>query len=675
MNRESRPRGTANESAVKQTVVSLAPITDIQPVSKYRDAAQTYRAAGWLGVLPVRYGAKKSPPKGYTGHEFAGTWPSNADIRAWSDNDRPEQGGGNLALRLPDDILGIDVDNYDAKPGAQTLAAHEAQLGALPPTWRTTSRTDGVSGIRLFRVPAGLTWPQGAGAGIDLVHHGIRYAMAWPSRHPDGPLYRWVRPDGTDAAAGVVPTVVGLPLLPEAWVRGLTGGQASAAGDPFADPSPFAPAFELPGVIRVGDRDTIAHRAACSMQARGLSQVEALVVMEHLAFPRMEQPPGNPFALTAALAKVTRAYDQYGDHARTATTGAAGEDEFSRRVQAEAAQLRVREAAKELIASEKATGMVLPVVKTLTALLAEPDEVTAYRIDRLLPAGGRALLAAAFKAGKSTMVANLIRALVDGGLFLGQFRVEQATRVVLIDDEMGVGQLRRWLRDQGIVNVDRVHVISLRGNVASFDITTPAGVARWAEHLRGSDVLIFDCLRPVMDALGLDEHRDAGRFLVPFDALLAQAGIAEAVLVHHMGHAGERSRGDSRLRDWPDAEWRLVREQKGDNVDPSARRFFTAYGRDVDVAEQALEFDPATRHLSLVGGNRTDTQAADALLAVLAVLAEPTGSMSGNAIETTLKGSAHTREAIRSGLRAGIRDGRIERFSGPNRSMLHRRVS
>ena len=52
----------------------------------------------------------------------------------------------------------------------------------------------------------------------------------------------------------------------------------------------------------------------------------------------------------------------------------------------------------------------------------------------------------------------------------------------------------------------------------------------------------------MLDALGLDEHRDAGRFLTAFDALLVEAGIRDAFVVTHMGHTNERARGDSRLR-------------------------------------------------------------------------------------------------------------------------------
>jgi hypothetical protein len=58
-------------------------------------------------------------------------------------------------------------------------------------------------------------------------------------------------------------------------------------------------------------------------------------------------------------------------------------------------------------------------------------------------------------------------------------------------------------------------------------------------------------------------------------------------VVHHMGHAAERSRGDSRLLDWPDALWKIVRDKDDEDDtgmdDPQGSRYFSAYGRDVDV--------------------------------------------------------------------------------------------
>jgi AAA domain len=238
----------------------------------------------------------------------------------------------------------------------------------------------------------------------------------------------------------------------------------------------------------------------------------------------------------------------------------------------------------------------LPPFTRLSEFLTTPDEPAIYRIDQLWPVGGRVVLAAQYKAGKSTLVANLLRALVDGDPFLGEYRVTPVTgSVALIDDELDERTLRRWLREQGIGNVERVAVLPLRGKVGTFDIFSDTGRTGWVTELRsvGTEVLLLDCLRPILDAHGLDEHKDAGRFLVPFDALLAEAGIGEALVSHHTGHAGERSRGDSRIRDWPDVEWRIVRT--GD--EPSSPRLFTAYGRDVDVPRQSLRYDQARRHL------------------------------------------------------------------------------
>lgn len=188
----------------------------------YRDAAPTYRAAGWAGVLPIPYGSKRLLAKGWTGH--GGAWPSNADVHAWCENDAPDEGGGNIALRLPPDVIGIDVDAYAGKTGRRTLEQAIAKWGELPLTWTSSARDDGISGIRLYRVPDGLRWPGQLGEHVELIQVGHRYLVVWPSVHPDtGGRYRWTRPDGLTST--VPPTPDDLPALPEAWVAALTRGE------------------------------------------------------------------------------------------------------------------------------------------------------------------------------------------------------------------------------------------------------------------------------------------------------------------------------------------------------------------------------------------------------------------------------------------------------------------
>src|SRR6185312_10113039 len=113
---------------------------------------------------------------------------------------------------------------YGAKHGGRTLAECEARWGALPPTSRSTSRDDGISGIRLFNVPPGLSWPgQLPGGDVELIHHGHRYVMVWPSRHPEGRVYRWIDPAGVTSVR--IPRPEELPDLPLTWVEGLSRGE------------------------------------------------------------------------------------------------------------------------------------------------------------------------------------------------------------------------------------------------------------------------------------------------------------------------------------------------------------------------------------------------------------------------------------------------------------------
>ena len=281
------------------------------------------------------------------------------------------------------------------------------------------------------------------------------------------------------------------------------------------------------------------------------------------------------------------------------------------------------------------------------------------------------MLAAQYKSGKSTVAHNLERALADGVDFLDHFAVNTpAQHIVHIDNELSEDMTRRWLRAQGIRNTSAIaDVISLRGRVGSFDLLDDRRRAEWARRLAdvGCDYLVLDCLRPILDALGLDESREAGQFLVAFDALLEEAGIANAALVHHMGHTAERSRGDSRLQDWPDVTWKLVRESES----PDSDRFLSAFGRDVDVAEGRLTFTAANRHLAYAAGSRRDAKADAATLAVVDVLAADPKGWSVRGIQEALYGE-HPQAAIRAGIKANVRMGVVSVERGDKGAKLHR---
>lgn len=188
----------------------------------YAHAAPMYWDRGWLNPLPIPPLAKDPPPDGYTGR--GGVDPSYPDVDQW----RELRPGHNIALRMLPGLIGLDVDDYDDKHGGDTLIEAQTRWGVLPPpTWMTTSRDDGVSGIRFYHVPEdiefcdSITFPDQGLGHIEIIQRHHRYAMVWPSIHPSGRPYRWVNEyDGK--AAGFIPRPEDFPWLPEEWIEKLT---------------------------------------------------------------------------------------------------------------------------------------------------------------------------------------------------------------------------------------------------------------------------------------------------------------------------------------------------------------------------------------------------------------------------------------------------------------------
>jgi hypothetical protein len=185
----------------------------------YGDVALKYLER--LGpVVPLPRGKKHPPLKGFTGRSRR--TPSCDEIEAW----RWQFAGGNVAFPLPHGVAGVDVDDYGDKHGAATLAEAEGRWGKLPPTVRSQNRSDGVSGIKLFRIPLGVElhgnveFPELHLDGIDVIQHHHRYLVVWPSIHPSGRLYVWFD-ERTGSVLSGPPRLNDLPELPAAWVEAL----------------------------------------------------------------------------------------------------------------------------------------------------------------------------------------------------------------------------------------------------------------------------------------------------------------------------------------------------------------------------------------------------------------------------------------------------------------------
>lgn len=205
--------------------------------------------------------------------------------------------------------------------------------------------------------------------------------------------------------------------------------------------------------------------------------------------------------------------------------------------------------------------------------------------------------------------------------------------------------------------------------MSSFNILDDRIRDTWADRLTGVDFVILDCLRPVLDGAGLDENHDVGQFLNAFDALNTQAGVDEQVVVHHMGHGAQRSRGDSRILDWPDATWKITRQ---DTDDPASPRFFSAFGRDVNVAEGLLSFDEQSKRLAFTGASRSGAKAWQIMPDLVRTLAQSADPMSGRAIETAMTGQfGHPRSPVRDVIKLAITERIVWTSRGTDRAVLH----
>lgn len=181
----------------------------------FRTGAPVYAEAGWHGIIPLD--GKLPALKGITGWDGRLTAPD--EYLGWTD----EYAGKNIGLRTPHGHIGLDVDDYGDKQGGRTVDGLESKLGPLPekpPT--STSRDDGVSGIRMFRVPPGLVFKGEAGPDVEIAQFHHRLVTCAPSVHPKtGARYRW------DNCEGTVPRPDEVPALPAAWVEYLTKGSQS----------------------------------------------------------------------------------------------------------------------------------------------------------------------------------------------------------------------------------------------------------------------------------------------------------------------------------------------------------------------------------------------------------------------------------------------------------------
>ena len=195
-----------------------------------------------------------------------------------------------------------------------------------------------------------------------------------------------------------------------------------------------------------------------------------------------------------------------------------------------------------------------------------------------------------------------MRALADNEPFLGEFHTSLDGRVAYLNYELDADTFRRWVRDIGITNTDRVAApLHLRGFKLPF--WTTMGLEITANWLRENEVnfLILDPTARAWHGLVENENDNSqmGAFTNAVDELKRAAGVQDALLAAHTGRKvheenAEHTRGATRLDDWADSLWVLTKDRDG-------ARSLRATGRDVELEATVLDYNSGTRTLISTG--------------------------------------------------------------------------
>jgi hypothetical protein len=483
--------------------------------------------------------------------EYQARLPTGEELQQWWQH-QPNANVG-LAMGPVSGLVGVDVDG----------ASGEAQLSAvsggdIPPTLEF----DTAKGRRLlYAIPPGVTLVTTYKAlaiaeELRLLGQGAQ-TVAPPSRHQTGQGYCWVGGRGPDEIA---------PAPAPAWlVQAMTPGTRTedSPAEPLSDGE----------AIPDGRRNTVLTSMAGTMRKRGFSgeAIRQALLVEN---ERCSPPLGDE-----EVEKIARSVARYSpDQFAGVTIKMPGE---GRNGQATAQTPLFPEP--------------LPLSRLRRVLEAQQWVWEGY-----LARGTITLLSALWKAGKTTLLSYLLKALESDGTFCG--RPCRSCRVLLVTEEHET----LWAtRRDNIGLTDNAHVI-----VRPF--ATRPDAKKWQEfmgHLRDVrlrfpyDLLVFD---PISNLWPVKDENDAPSVQ---NALLPLHSIGDdlaTMLFHHLrkgdGTEATASRGSGALPAFCDTLLELRRYDPVNRKD--CRRVLTGYGRFEETpTEVVVEW---TRDGYLSRGDRAD---------------------------------------------------------------------
>lgn len=381
----------------------------------------------------------------------------------------------------------------------------------------------------------------------------------------------------------------------------------------------YSQALRGADVVIVADRDAAGYEHARKVAA-SLSGVAASVRIVEAAEGK---DAADHLAAGHALEELVRVdlddakpCDQVITGFEAILTASLHDPDIAGRVAFELTRHRARELARELLEGDHAAEPYGAIASTMP----EPADDPA-RFDGLLYIGGRLVLVAPRKAGKTTTALNLAVSAISGAPFLGRFHTTPIDgRVAWLNYELSPRMATTWYRNVGIP-ADRLYLVNLRGR--ENPLATRRGRERLADELRDASVelLLVDPWAKAFDGDNLNDTTQAVQWCARLDVVATSAGVSEVVVLNHTGHDQTRGRNSTALEDWADTIAHLSTDDHG--------RYFRAIGRDVEFPEERLDYDQAARRLVLTGTSRKAARVEQHLDELTTMVVDAVGARDG----------------------------------------------
>lgn len=426
------------------------------------------------------------------------------DVRGWWSLGHELNVG--VALGPISGIVAIDIDDEDGETLLQDLSA-----GDVPRTWEYTT---GKGRRLIYKLPEGVHVRSTPFARIGTQIEILRFMGAGsqivlpPSIHPNGAKYRWsTGKSSEDIEPASVPEWMITARHTETEAKRINEGE----------------------LIDEGGRNNFLTSLAGSIRKHGAHED-----VIYAALSQMNSDRCNPPLPEADVRKICRSILRYPP------------DEFSGVSIKQAKPVEMKTVAED--------GRMFQWFGELKM----PDKADEWLWEGYLPRAGIVLMSALWKAGKTTLMAHLLKALGSDGMFLGQ--KVKASKILYVSEE-GV---QHWVKRRDQLGI---------GNYAAlysqpFDVRpdTPqwiqfVGQLRLDVEKYGFDLVVIDTLAKLWPVREENNAVDVDSALMPLGQITkAGAGV---LLIHHMRKSGGSeytgSRGSGALSAFPDIVVELTR--------------------------------------------------------------------------------------------------------------------